>query len=89
MMDKTKIKVDRTYKSKLLSVLRKDADFFARCQIIDYSLLVGIHNCKRPAGNQQRLQLDDVDAGSVESSARHSTRSQFGNNITESVVQRK
>ena len=51
LMDKTKIKVDRTYKAKLLSVLRADADFFARCQIIDYSLLVGIHSCKRLTEN--------------------------------------
>ena len=46
LADKTKIKVDRTIKSKLLEVLRKDADFFARCNIIDYSLLVGIHALK-------------------------------------------
>lgn len=42
-----KIKVGRRYKKRLLEVIRKDVDFFAKCQINDYSLLFGIHNAKK------------------------------------------
>lgn len=29
-----------------MEIIKKDAKFFALCEIIDYSLLVGVHNTK-------------------------------------------
>jgi len=31
-------------KNRILEIIQKDADFFARNEIIDYSLLVGVNN---------------------------------------------
>lgn len=41
---KEKFKVGGEIKKKLIDIINKDADFFARNEIIDYSLLVGVHN---------------------------------------------
>lgn len=40
---KEKFKIDGDIKKKLLDTIKKDVNFFARCEIIDYSLLIGIH----------------------------------------------
>lgn len=40
---KEKFKIDGDMKMKLLEIIKKDTAFFARCEIIDYSLLIGIH----------------------------------------------
>ena len=37
-----KIAVERHTKEKLVRILRLDAEFLARCNILDYSLLVGV-----------------------------------------------
>ena len=34
----------RDHKNELIKIIRKDAEFFAKQNIIDYSLLVGVHN---------------------------------------------
>jgi 1-phosphatidylinositol-4-phosphate 5-kinase len=41
--EKKKFTVGRDYKEKLMEIIKKDAEFFSKCQIIDYSLLVGVH----------------------------------------------
>ena len=61
-------KVGHENKQRLMSILRQDAQFFAENNIIDYSLLVGIHNrSEHPStflsrqdslGNEGRLQAD-------------------------------
>jgi hypothetical protein len=40
---KEKFKIDGETKKKLLDTIKADAKFFQRCEIIDYSLLIGIH----------------------------------------------
>jgi 1-phosphatidylinositol-4-phosphate 5-kinase len=40
---KEKFKIDGDLKKRLLETIKKDVSFFAKCEIIDYSLLVGIH----------------------------------------------
>ena len=41
--EKGKFQVGRDVKKLLMEVIEKDANFFAKVGIIDYSLLVGIH----------------------------------------------
>ena len=43
MKAKEKFKIEGEIKRKLLDTLKKDTAFFARCEIIDYSLLIGVH----------------------------------------------
>ena len=38
-----KFKVGGEIKKKIIETITKDARFFAKCGIIDYSMLVGIH----------------------------------------------
>jgi len=38
-----KFLVGRDNKNELIKIIRKDAEFFADLGIIDYSLLVGVH----------------------------------------------
>ena len=45
--DRMKLKVDRETKKRLLEAIKKDVEFFARCEINDYSLLVGVHERKK------------------------------------------
>ena len=77
----TKIKIDRRYKKKLLEVIRKDVDFFAKCQINDYSLLVGIHDIKKhqkdeDSPSQQNVNMSQGSDGDLmQGSARNSVRS--------------
>ena len=40
---KEKFKIDGEIKRKLIETIRRDVDFFAKCEIIDYSLLIGLH----------------------------------------------
>ena len=40
---KEKFKIEGDIKRKLLETIRKDVDFFSECEIIDYSLLIGVH----------------------------------------------
>ena len=48
MAEKMKIKVDRDTKRRLLEVIKKDSEFFAKAGIIDYSILIGVHYRARP-----------------------------------------
>ena len=38
------IKVGSEYKRRIIETLKMDSDFFAENNIIDYSMLIGIHN---------------------------------------------
>jgi 1-phosphatidylinositol-4-phosphate 5-kinase len=42
--EKKKFLAGRDSKNELMKIIRKDAEFFARQGIIDYSLLVGVHD---------------------------------------------
>jgi 1-phosphatidylinositol-4-phosphate 5-kinase len=42
--DGKKFQIDREAKKKLIDIIQKDCNFFAKCDIIDYSLLVGVHD---------------------------------------------
>jgi hypothetical protein len=43
LQSKDKFRVEGDLKRKLLDTIKKDVDFFAKCEIIDYSLLIGLH----------------------------------------------
>ena len=43
IQSKEKFKIEGDIKRKLLETIKKDTQFFARCEIIYYSLLVGVH----------------------------------------------
>jgi len=43
MNNKEKFKIEGSIKKRLLDTIQKDAAFFAKNGIIDYSLLIGIH----------------------------------------------
>ena len=38
-----KLKIGRDNKTKLINIIKKDAAFFAKIGVIDYSMLVGVH----------------------------------------------
>jgi hypothetical protein len=38
--------VGGVYKELLMKIIQKDSEFFKKCEIIDYSLLVGVHERK-------------------------------------------
>jgi len=42
--EKKPFKVGRDNKNELIKIIRKDAEFFSNIGIIDYSLLVGVHD---------------------------------------------
>jgi len=43
MRENDKFKLEGSLKKRMLETIKKDSDFFAKNDIIDYSLLVGIH----------------------------------------------
>lgn len=47
----------------LTEQIRRDADFLERIQVMDYSLLVGIHNLKR--GNRDNVRRNTLKVFSV------------------------
>ena len=51
-----KIRLVEGDKFKVLEQLRKDCDFFQRLEIIDYSLLLGIHHLKNPVSDISQLK---------------------------------
>ena len=60
-----KFKVAGEHKEQLLKIIQKDANFFKECGIIDYSMLVGVHEVNRhkndiesPSNNSQSFISD-------------------------------
>jgi len=43
-----KIEIGQRNKEKLMKIIQSDAKFFSSCEIIDYSMLIGIHERSRP-----------------------------------------
>ena len=68
-----RFKIEGSLRKRLLDTLEKDARFFARNEIIDYSLLVGIHYKSRHPSptNASRLQSEQSDFSSPLPQANH------------------
>ena len=65
---KETIKVGPAMKLRILDVLKKDSEFFAANDIIDYSLLVGIHNrSEHPSTFLSRRHSAEFDSDEVAS----------------------
>lgn len=51
----------------MLEIIQKDASFFRDCGIIDYSMLVGVHEIKRPRdeldspSNHSQSMISEID----------------------------
>ena len=59
---KESFKVGEETKNMILKVLKMDAEFFSENQIIDYSLLIGIHNkSEHPSTFLSRRHSSDLD----------------------------
>ena len=63
---KEKFKVGGEMKKKLLDIIKKDSEFFARNSVIDYSLLIGVHIKKEHPSptSQSRINSVESDYGS-------------------------
>ena len=72
LRDKIKFKVGQAHKERLMEIIKKDKEFFQKCEIIDYSLLVGIHEKlekDRTEEHDQQLDIDKISMQQVESDA--------------------
>jgi len=68
MNEKDKLKIEREYKQQLISIIKKDAAFFAKMGIIDYSLLIGVHDKELHKPPQRPKIAVDVPIHSQETS---------------------
>ncbi|XP_014262552.1 phosphatidylinositol 5-phosphate 4-kinase type-2 alpha [Cimex lectularius] len=57
----TKIYIGEEAKEKLLETLNADVDFLTKLNLMDYSLLLGIHDCSR--GESEGYDIEDVEGG--------------------------
>jgi hypothetical protein len=75
--EKRKLQVGRDNKDKLMNIIEKDSMFFAKCGIIDYSLLVGVHElskhqtCKQDSASEISIHQSDIE-NTPQMSGRHS-----------------
>ncbi|BES92664.1 unnamed protein product [Nesidiocoris tenuis] len=60
----TKIYIGEEAKDKLLETLTADVDFLTRLHLMDYSLLLGIHDCAR--AEAEGYEMDDIEGGGDE-----------------------
>jgi 1-phosphatidylinositol-4-phosphate 5-kinase len=59
---KERFKVGGEIKKRLIDIINKDADFFARNEIIDYSLLVGVHNRAQHPDMTGQSRLNSIES---------------------------
>ncbi|XP_050418652.1 phosphatidylinositol 5-phosphate 4-kinase type-2 alpha [Patella vulgata] len=65
--DGFKIHVGPEAKEKIMSILQKDSEFLSNLHLMDYSLIVGIHDADIAEQEQQEKQIQQEDfAGSVD-----------------------
>jgi hypothetical protein len=55
--NKFKIKLHKNTATRLVEILKKDCEFFVKNNIIDYSLLIGIHELD---SSEQEAQSSDI-----------------------------
>ncbi|KAI7809558.1 putative phosphatidylinositol 5-phosphate 4-kinase type-2 alpha [Triplophysa rosa] len=64
--DGQKIYIDEENKKMFLEKLKNDVEFLAQLKLMDYSLLVGIHDVERGEQEQPEEESEDNDAGEEE-----------------------
>ncbi|XP_051991038.1 phosphatidylinositol 5-phosphate 4-kinase type-2 alpha-like isoform X3 [Xyrauchen texanus] len=64
--DGQKIQIDEENKKMFLEKLKNDVEFLAQLKLMDYSLLVGIHDVERGEQEQPEEESEDNDAGEEE-----------------------
>ncbi|KAF7245688.1 Phosphatidylinositol 5-phosphate 4-kinase type-2 alpha [Varanus komodoensis] len=67
--DGQKIYIDDTNKKMFLEKLKKDVEFLAQLKLMDYSLLVGIHDVER--AEQEEIECEENDDDEGESDGTH------------------
>lgn len=61
MKQKIRIEIGEAAKTKLMDVLTNDVELLTKLHIMDYSLLVGIHDCVR--AEEEALQGENCQSG--------------------------
>lgn len=61
MKQKVRIEIGEEAKTKLMDVLSNDIELLTKLHIMDYSLLVGIHDCVR--AEEEALQGENCQSG--------------------------
>uniref|UniRef100_UPI00398F489A phosphatidylinositol 5-phosphate 4-kinase type-2 alpha n=1 Tax=Pristiophorus japonicus TaxID=55135 RepID=UPI00398F489A len=74
MNDGQKIYIDENNKKMFLEKLKKDVEFLAQLKIMDYSLLVGIHDVERAEQEEMEFE-DEEDEGESDGAGAHTTGS--------------
>uniref|UniRef100_A0ACB8FVA2 Phosphatidylinositol 5-phosphate 4-kinase type-2 alpha n=1 Tax=Sphaerodactylus townsendi TaxID=933632 RepID=A0ACB8FVA2_9SAUR len=69
--DGQKIHIDEVNKKMFLEKLKKDVEFLAQLKLMDYSLLVGIHDVER--AEQEEVECEENDEEEGESDGAHTT----------------
>uniref|UniRef100_A0AAY3ZVJ2 Phosphatidylinositol 5-phosphate 4-kinase type-2 alpha n=1 Tax=Denticeps clupeoides TaxID=299321 RepID=A0AAY3ZVJ2_9TELE len=64
--DGQKIYIHEENKKAFLEKLKNDVEFLAQLKLMDYSLLVGIHDVERGEQEQPEEESEDIDAGEEE-----------------------
>ncbi|XP_078090677.1 phosphatidylinositol 5-phosphate 4-kinase type-2 alpha [Mustelus asterias] len=72
--DGQKICIDENNKKMFLEKLKKDVEFLAQLKIMDYSLLVGIHDVERAEQEEMEFE-DEEDEGESDGAGAHTTGS--------------
>ncbi|XP_043546382.1 phosphatidylinositol 5-phosphate 4-kinase type-2 alpha isoform X1 [Chiloscyllium plagiosum] len=72
--DGQKIYIDENNKKMFLEKLKKDVEFLAQLKIMDYSLLVGIHDVERAEQEEMEFE-DEEEEGESDGAGAHTTGS--------------
>uniref|UniRef100_V9KBD6 Phosphatidylinositol 5-phosphate 4-kinase type-2 alpha n=1 Tax=Callorhinchus milii TaxID=7868 RepID=V9KBD6_CALMI len=70
-----KIYIDENNKKMFQEKLRKDVEFLAQLKIMDYSLLVGIHDVERAEQEEIEFEENDEEEGESDGAGAHTTGS--------------